>query len=371
MMETNRLQIMYEKKPCYEIVFETSFEQLWEELEKLEASDKKLCIITDSNVEKIYGEEIVNLLQDKCKKVSLFSFKAGEEHKTLDTVKTIYDFLIKEGFDRKDMLLALGGGVVGDMTGFVAATYLRGVDFIQIPTTLLAQADSSIGGKTGVDFDGYKNMVGAFKMPKLVYMNISTLNTLPDRQYFAGFAEIMKHGLIKDEAFYTWLLSNIYEICEKQTETMQEMIFRSCEIKKQIVEKDPTEKGERALLNLGHTVGHAIEKHKNFELYHGECVALGVVAAAFISYKRNLIKMDDYYEIRDMFVPFYLPISVDHISPEEVLRLTRSDKKSENGKIKFVLLKKIGKAVIDDSVTEAEILEAINEIYYSEEDANE
>lgn len=370
-METTRLQIMYEKKPCYEIVYEQSFDRLADELSALGTENKKLCIITDSKVKNLYGDEVLKLLAGCCRKAVLFSFPAGEESKNLDTVKEAYEFLIKEGFDRKDMLLALGGGVTGDLTGFVAATYLRGVDFVQIPTTLLAQADSSIGGKTGVDFDSYKNMVGAFKMPRLVYMNIAVLQTLEGRQFFSGFAEIMKHGLIKDEAFYLWLLENMYEICDRNLDTLQEMVFRSCQIKKQVVEKDPTEKGERALLNYGHTIGHAIEKAKHFSLYHGECVALGAVAAAYISYKRNMISMEEYYEIRDMFVPFNLPISVEDIDPAEIVKLTRSDKKMEAGKIKFVLLKKIGKAVIDDTVTEQEILDAVNEIYFSEEDAHE
>ena len=273
-------------------------------------------------------------------------------------------------FRSKDMLLALGGGVTGDITGYAAATFLRGIDYVQIPTTLLAQADSSIGGKTGVDFDGYKNMVGAFKMPRLVYMNLEVLRTLEERQYFAGFAEVMKHGLIKDAVFYEWLIENMYEICERDLDVLQEMMMRSCTVKRLVVEKDPTEQGDRALLNFGHTIGHAIEKAKGFELYHGECVALGAVAAAYISWKRELLTMEEYYEVRDMFVPFYLPISVDNIDPQEILRLTKSDKKMESGNIKFVLLKKIGKAVLDRTVTDEEILAAIEEIYFSEEDAH-
>lgn len=366
-----RLPILYNKKPCYDIVFSQSFAELAEELKDLEAENKKLCIVTDSNVEKLYAKELKELLTGKCRKVVVYSFPSGEASKTLDTIKEIYRFLIEEGFDRKDMLLALGGGVVGDMTGYAAATYLRGIDYVQIPTTLLAQTDSSIGGKTGVDFDGYKNMVGAFKMPRLVYMNLAVLKTLDDRQFFAGFAEVMKHGLIKDDSFYEWLISNMYEICERDMDTLEDMVMRSCTIKKLVVEKDPTEQGDRALLNFGHTIGHAIEKAKNFELYHGECVALGVVAAAYISWKKELLSMEEYYEIRDMFVPFYLPITVENIEPEQIVELTKSDKKMEDGKLKFVLLKKIGKAVIDRSVTEEEILAAVKEIYYSEEDAHE
>lgn len=361
-----RINVLYGRKPCYDIVFEQSFDALWTELEKLEAGGKKLCIVTDSQVDALYGETVLNLLEEKCKKAVKFVFPAGESSKNLDVVKLLYKFLIEEKFDRSDMLIALGGGVTGDLTGFAAATYLRGIEFVQIPTTLLAQADSSIGGKTGVDFEDYKNMVGAFKMPKLVYMNISVLKTLESRQFFSGFAEVMKSALIKDDLFYEWLIENMYEICEKNEETLLEMVMRSCMIKKQVVEKDPTEKGERALLNLGHTIGHAIEKAKNFELYHGECVALGTVAAAFISYKKEYLSKEEYLEIRDMFVPFYLPITVEDIDPQEILKYTKSDKKMEAGQIKFILLKKIGKAVIDRTVTDEEILAAIDEIYFRE-----
>jgi len=368
---SERLSVLYNKKPCYDIVFTQSFDELWNELQALGCENRKLCIVTDSRVDELYGTAVLSLLEGKCLKAVKYVFPNGEENKTLDTVKGVYRFLIGEGFDRRDMLIALGGGVVGDLTGYTAATYLRGVDFIQIPTTLLSQADSSIGGKTGVDFDGYKNMVGAFKMPRLVYMNLSVLATLEDRQFFSGFAEIMKHGLIKDGIFYEWLIENLYEICERDLNVLQEMLQRSCSVKKLVVEKDPTEQGDRALLNLGHTIGHAIEKYKNFQLYHGECVALGCVAAAYISWKREMLSMEEYYEIRDMFVPFNLPISIEGIDPQEILRLTKSDKKMEAGKIKFILLKKIGKAVIDRTVTDEEILAAVNEIYFSEEDAHE
>ena len=364
---SERLTINYEKKPCYDIVFAESFAELTEELSKLNISEKKVCVVTDSHVKGLYGDEVMSLLTGKCKKNVIYSFPAGEENKTLDTVREAYRFLIEEKFDRKDLLIALGGGVVGDVTGFIAATYLRGVDFVQIPTTLLAQADSSIGGKTGVYFDGFKNMVGAFYMPKLVYMNIATLKTLDDRQFYNGFAEVMKHGLIKDGAFYEWLLDKMYEICDRDTDTLLNMVQKSCMVKKLVVEKDPTEKGDRALLNFGHTIGHAIEKAKNFTLSHGECVALGSVAAAFISWKHEWLSMEEYYEIRDMFVPFNLPISVEGIDPEEILALTKSDKKVEGSKIKFILLKKVGKAVIDLNVTDDDILNAVKEILYIED----
>lgn len=365
----NRMTINYEKKPCYDIVFTKDFDLLLDELQAFDIGNRRVAIIADTNTKALFGDAILHILEGNCKKVILYAFPAGESHKTLDTVKDIYKTLIEEKYDRKDLLIALGGGVVGDVTGYAAATYLRGIDFIQIPTTLIAQSDSSIGGKTGVDFDGYKNMVGAFYMPKLVYMNVSVLKELDDRQFYAGFAEVMKHGLIKDAMFYEWLLENMYEIHERDLDTLEEMVMRSCTVKKLVVEKDPTEKGDRALLNFGHTIGHAIEKNMNFEMLHGECIALGMVAAAFISWKHNWLSMEEYYEVRDMFVPFNLPISIDNIEPDQILQLTKSDKKMEAGQIKFVLLKKVGKAVIDKTVTDEEILDAIREIYFSDEDA--
>lgn len=367
---SNRLAVNKDRKFCYDIVFEQDFSKLPEELLQLDETmnTKKICIVTDSNVEKLYAKELQNLLTPYVCSVEIFVFPAGEENKNLKTVQNLYEFLIEKNFTRKDMLIALGGGVVGDLTGFCAATFLRGIDFIQIPTTLLAQVDSSIGGKTGVDFEQYKNMVGAFHMPRLVYMNLSTLKDLNGRQYFAGMAEVLKSALLKDASFYEWLLTNLYEICDREPQTVEEMVLSTCTIKKNIVEKDPYEKGDRALLNLGHTLGHAIEKYKNFKLLHGECVALGTVCAAYISWKRQLLSDDEYYEIRDMFVPFNLPITIDDIVPAEVVRLTHSDKKMEADGIKFILLKKVGKAVIDKTVTDEEMLSAIKEIHFTEED---
>ena len=366
-----RMTVSRDGTPCYDIVFEKDFSALAGEIKALGYGERKLCIVTDSHVEPLYAARVRDALEAENIRTELYVFPAGEENKNLDTVRSLYTFLIGRRFARKDCLIALGGGVVGDLTGFTAATYLRGIDFIQIPTTLLAQVDSSIGGKTGVDFDGYKNMVGAFHMPALVYMNLSTLTTLEARQFYSGFAEAMKSALIADARYYEWMIANMYEICDREPEVMAELVRRSCEIKRKIVENDPEEKGERALLNLGHTIGHAIEKAKGFSLTHGECVALGCVAAAFISWKMEMLPMEEYYEIRDMFVPFNLPISVDELEPERILDLTRSDKKMDNGQIRFILLNKIGKAVIDMSVTDEQILAAIDEINFTDEDAHE
>ena len=364
----NWIPVHMDGKIIYDIVLEDSFDSLAKEISVLGTEKKKICIIADSNVADIYLDEVTRILFGCCREVTSYVFPAGEENKNLKTVQGAYEHLILNHYDRKDLLVALGGGVTGDLCGFVAATYLRGVDFVQIPTTLLSQVDSGIGGKTGVDFDSYKNMVGAFHMPRLVYMNLDTLQTLDARQYYSGFAEIMKHGLIKDAKYYEWLISNMYEICERDPETLLSMIKRSCEIKKEVVENDPTEQGERALLNFGHTIGHAIEKSSGFQMLHGECVALGCVAAAYISWKKELIEMEEYYEIRDMFVPFNLPISADDLDVAKIVALTKSDKKMRGGKIRFVLLDRIGHARIDDTVTDEEMTAAIEELNFKDED---
>ena len=362
------LTVHLDDKPIYDIVYEESFDALPSMIKELGYSNRKICVVSESHVASLYLDAILHSIKDACTYTTSFVFPEGEASKNLNVVRDLYTHLIEEKFDRNDVLIALGGGVVGDMTGFAAATYLRGIDFIQIPTTLLAQVDSSIGGKTGVDFDSYKNMVGAFHMPRLVYMNLDTLQTLDARQYYSGFAEIMKHGLIKDAKYYEWLISNMYEICERDPETLLSMIKRSCEIKKEVVENDPTEQGERALLNFGHTIGHAIEKNSGFQMLHGECVALGCVAAAYISWKKELIEMEEYYEIRDMFVPFNLPISADDLDVAKIVALTKSDKKMRGGKIRFVLLDRIGHARIDDTVTDEEMTAAIEELNFKDED---
>lgn len=352
------------KNGTYDILLRDSFADLADGLKAIGCEGHRICIVTDSNVAPLYLDEIKAIAADCCTALEVFEFEAGEQNKTLDVVKNLYEKLIQAGFDRKDYLLALGGGVVGDLTGFAAATYLRGIKFIQIPTTLLAQVDSSSGGKTGVDFDQYKNMVGAFHQPSLVYINCSVLKSLPEEQFVNGMAEVLKHGLILDADYYEWLIEHMGDIDDRDMDVLTEMVARSCEIKKYIVEKDPDEtKGDRALLNFGHTIGHAIEKQKNFELLHGECVSLGTVAAAYISWKRGMIDEDEFYEIRDMNVGFGLPISFEGVAVEDVVAATKKDKKMEADKIKFVLLKKLGHACLVTDVTDAEMLEAIKTLH--------
>ena len=353
----------------YAIYLEPDFQGLGYALADLETKERKICIVADSTTAELYLEPLKAALQGCCARVTSFVFPAGEEHKTLDTVRALYEHLILEKFDRKDLLAALGGGVVGDLTGFAAATYLRGVRFIQVPTTLLSQVDSSIGGKTGVDFDSYKNMVGAFHMPSLVYMNLGTLKSLPERQFASGMGEIIKHGLIQDRDYYEWLSSHEKEVASRNYDALLPMVEGSCRIKRHVVEEDPTEKGIRAWLNFGHTAGHAIEKLKEFSLCHGECVAVGSVAAAWISWKRGYLTREELLEIENVFRRYGLPVRVSGLEPERILSATKLDKKMEAGKIKFVLLKSIGEAFVARDVEDQELLEAIR--YVCEENGHE
>lgn len=357
-----RLTVKREQEFEYDIVMESDFSQLASELIRLQLQNKKACIVTDSNVSLLYEDAVRKELEKEFSFVTTFVFDAGEKQKNLSTVQRVYEHLISNHFDRKDVLIALGGGVTGDLTGFAAATYLRGIAFIQIPTTLLAQVDSSIGGKTGVDFEQYKNMVGAFHQPLLVYMNINTCKTLPDVEFSCGMGEILKHGLIKDSFYYKWINDNKDAIQSRDYHTMQEMIYRSCVIKKCVVENDPTEKGERALLNFGHTLGHAVEKLMNFQLHHGQCVGIGMTAAAYISYKRGLLTETELADIKETNTIFGIPNHCYKLLPESILAVTKLDKKMDQGKIKFILLQSVGTAYIDTTVTDAELLDAINYI---------
>ncbi len=352
----------------YDIIIGGSFDPLGDRIEELGFKDRRIFIISDSNVYPLYGDAVRGCVSSVASEVHHFVFDAGEENKNLDWVSGMYRAMTEAHLDRKDLVIALGGGVCGDMAGFASATYLRGIDFIQIPTTLLACTDSSIGGKTGVDLDELKNMVGAFHMPRLVYINLDTLGSLDDRDFSSGMAEIIKHGLIRDNKYYEWIINHFQEINERDHDTLVYMIRRSCEIKRDVVEADPTEQGERAVLNFGHTIGHAIEKYMDLKLRHGECVALGSVASAYISYKRGMLSTEEYYEIRDMFVPFSLPITLpDDADAEKILSLTRSDKKMNGSQIRFILLKKCGKAYIDTTVTDEEMLSGIKELILTED----
>lgn len=361
-MEHNILNVRREGEFYYPIYFEEDFAELCSGLKKENLVGRRVCIVSDSNVFPLYGDKVKKILESVEESVDVFVFEAGEPNKNLDTVQNLYRTLIENKIDRTGFLIALGGGVTGDLTGFAAATYLRGIDFIQIPTTLLAQVDSSVGGKTGVDFQQYKNMVGAFHQPRLVYMNMNTLNTLPETEFICGMGEVLKTGLICDSELFRSVCRQKKQIRGLDSQVLASVIRRCCEIKAGVVERDPKEQGERALLNLGHTIGHAVEKLMDFQLLHGQCVAVGIIATAAISRNRGLLSEKEYQEILCGCRDFGLPVSVQGLDPEKILEATRNDKKMEQGHIKFILMKGIGNSFIDKTLSDQEILKGIQEI---------
>lgn len=361
-----KLTVHRDGTAIYDIILDTSFNHLADEVKKFGLNGRRICIVTDSTVAELYLDQVRKILAPCCRELIDFTFPAGEPSKNLNTVQDLYETLILNHFDRKDWLVALGGGVVGDLCGYAAATYLRGVSFIQIPTTLLSQVDSSIGGKTGVDFSCYKNMVGAFHMPKLVYTNVRTLLTLSQEQYSSGMGEVIKHGLILDEAYYKWILAHKEEIRDRDLDICLTMILQSNEIKRQVVEEDPTEQGQRALLNFGHTLGHALEKQLNFRYLHGHCVGLGCLAAMKICEQRGFIAPSETKEFKDLMEFLQMPTEVSGPSQNDVLADTKSDKKMDGNTIRFILLQKIGQAYIDLQVTAEEMRTGLSNILKQE-----
>jgi 3-dehydroquinate synthase len=321
------------------------------ELLKSHLPKGRVAIVTNSTVAPLYLEK----LQDTLRQIGVSSvtiiLKDGEVYKTFETLNLIYDALLTHRCERSTPLIALGGGVIGDMTGFAAACYLRGVPFIQIPTTLLSQVDSSVGGKTGINHPLGKNMIGAFYQPQLVLADISTLNTLPDKELSAGLAEVIKYGLIRDLPFLEWLEQNMDRLLSRDPEALQYAVFRSCENKAEVVAADEREGGERALLNLGHTFGHAIESGMGYGCWlHGEAVAAGTIMAADLSQRLGWISAADVERVRTLFLRANLPVISPDLGVEKYLEFMGHDKKVEGGKLRFVLLKQIGHAVIEGNV---------------------
>jgi 3-dehydroquinate synthase len=287
----------------------------------------------------------------------------GEQHKNLDWANAIYTSLLTNMFDRKSALVALGGGVIGDLTGFAAATFLRGVPFIQVPTTLLAMVDSSVGGKTGVNHAMGKNMIGAFYQPKKVLMDLSVLKTLPKEEFLSGMAEVIKYGVIRDAAFFDYLVNNREKILSLDPDALSHVIQRSCEIKAEVVSKDECEGGLRAILNYGHTVGHALEKAENYTMRHGYAVAIGMVYAARLAHKTGLCDASVSQRVEELIKSYGLPTDLSALSRKpavtELMDTMQIDKKAEGGKVKFVLPKKIGEVVITQEWDERQLQELI------------
>jgi 3-dehydroquinate synthase len=318
-----------------------------------------IYIVTNTTVAPLYAQRLTNTLETFGKPVRTITLADGESYKDWKNLQLIFDDLLKFGADRQTMLVALGGGVIGDMTGFAAASFMRGIRFIQVPTTLLAQVDSSVGGKTGINHPLGKNMIGAFHQPVAVIADLNTLKTLPPRELSAGLAEVVKHGAIADSQFLDWIEANAKSLLNCDTAAMGHAVLRSCEIKSTVVSADEREGGIRATLNFGHTFGHAIEAGMGYgEWLHGEAVGCGMVLGADLSCRLNFITKAEAKRLTNIIQSMNLPIAPPKFGAERYMELMQVDKKTEGGQIRYVVLEKIGKAQIK-SVPDAQVIDTL------------
>ncbi len=317
--------------------------QIPEILEKMEVG-KKYAIITDSIVEKLFAKKLQNALKRKKIKSEIISFKKGEQSKTMATAEKLGEEMVKKGFDRQDAVIALGGGVVGDLGGFVASIYMRGIPYIHIPTTLMAMVDSAIGGKTGVDLKNGKNLMGTITQPKAVFVDIAYLKNLPVKQIQNGLAEVIKYGVIKDKRLFKFLERNMEKILEKDPDTLEYILKRSIKVKVNIVRKDEREKtGLRATLNYGHTYGHALEKLSGYKLLHGHAISIGMIIVNKLAVAKGALKEKDANRIKELLKSAGLPITtMKKVTKKDLL----SDKKKEGDYVNLILATKIGNATI-------------------------
>jgi len=324
------------------------------ELFKPWIADKSVFVITNTTVGPLYSKALIQTISGDAKSVHEIVLPDGESYKDWATLQKIFDALLTYGADRKSVLIALGGGVIGDMVGFAAASFMRGIRFIQVPTTLLAQVDSSVGGKTGINHPLGKNMIGAFHQPVAVIADLDTLKSLPPRELSAGLAEVIKHGAIADATFFDWIEAHRQELLNCDSNAMSHAVERSCEIKSTVVAADEKESGIRAILNFGHTFGHAIESGLGYgEWLHGEAVGCGMVMAADLSSRLGYLQTEDVNRIKKLITAMGLPDSAPKLGNDRYFELMRIDKKSEGGEIRYITLEAIGKAkieAVDDAI---------------------
>ena len=311
----------------------------------------RLVVITDSTVNRLYGRTLSRALEDDGFGVSTLEVPPGEEQKSLENAGLLYEQLTAVRAERTTPILALGGGVIGDLAGFVAATYQRGVPLVQLPTTLLAQVDSSVGGKVAVDHGQLKNMIGAFYQPEMVITDTGTLKSLPDEELVNGLAEVIKSAAIRDGRFFSFLEENMGRIKSLDEDTLEETVFQSVKIKAEVVAEDELDMGLRRILNYGHTIGHAVESVSDFKIKHGKAVAIGMVAAAKISNKRGMLGDTEVKRLQGLIEQAGLPTEIPDLGVEEIIQAMQHDKKVREGKARFVLLKSIGNAVVADDVS--------------------
>jgi 3-dehydroquinate synthase len=348
----------------YEILIGAKLEKLGEEMLKLRFG-KKTAVVTNPTVNRLYGQRVLKTLTAADFRAMPVEIPDGEQYKTLDWANAVFTALLINTFDRRSPLVALGGGVIGDLTGFAAACYMRGVPFVQVPTTLLAMVDSSVGGKTGVNHSLGKNMIGAFYQPRLVLMDLDALKTLPKEELLSGMAEVIKYGVIWDRELFDFLEKNREKILNLEEGPLGHIIRRSCEIKADVVSKDEREGGLRAILNFGHTVGHAVETLSDYTSRHGEAVAIGMVYAAKLAHRTGLCDARVPERIEKLINAYGLPTSLSAMKQRPAVTrfmdMIQVDKKAEAGKVRFVLPKKIGEVVITGEWGEQQLQELLAE----------
>lgn len=349
------------KESTYPIIISDKFYPPSECLQKRKV---QCVIITDSHVEPLYLDALTASVKEIFSNIISYVFPAGEGSKSMNEVKNIYLHLIRNNVKREDVIIALGGGVTGDLAGYVAATYFQGIKLIQVPTTLLSQVDSSVGGKTAVNYMQVKNVIGAFYHPMQVQINYSVLRTLPMREIRNGLVEILVHAIIKDEDLFSFIERNLEKIERLNQEILEELIYRNCKIKGMVVERDERDLGERAILNFGHTYGHAIESAYKYRYRHGECVAIGIVGACYIAEKRKLLDHTVTKRIKDLLKRMQVLHTIHDCNKSEILEFIMHDKKIRGETICFILPSAIGhvkKYEIDDKAMIADVLDILSE----------
>lgn len=323
---------------------------------------RRIFVIIDRKVDAIYGQLIRNVIDSIAVKSFIWTAPSSERLKSFKTIYRIFSYLFDESFGRDTLFIVIGGGTIGDVAGFAASTYMRGISLIHIPTTLLSAVDSSIGGKTGINFNEAKNLIGAFYQPELVLIDTSFLNSLPDEELISGFGEVIKYSYLSDKKFYSRLLSDNISLLERDSEFLENIIFESAKIKSSVVSKDEFEKsGLRKILNLGHTFAHALESNSAYKLSHGKAVIAGIICSLFLSYELKLIKQDRFNYMLQLPMKFKSSIKLKNIDEKEILRLMNYDKKNRDGELKFVLIKDFGEIIVDVSVNKKLILKSIKE----------
>ncbi len=321
---------------------------------------QKLILVSNPTVFPLYGQKVVASLEDAGFMVQVVLIPDGETYKNMAEAEKILDAMVASCLERGSMVIALGGGVVGDLAGFVAAIYQRGIDFVQLPTTLLAQVDSSVGGKVAVNHHWGKNLIGAFHQPRLVLIDINTLGTLNDKEYHSGLAEVLKYGIIYDASFFRYLEENVSKIIARDPECLSTIIYHSCRIKSEIVAEDEREEGLRAVLNLGHTFGHAIEKLTSYNVYsHGEAVAIGTMPALYLAQDKGFLQENEAGRIKELYLQMGIPTVFPALEAEEIYTAMLNDKKVIEGRLRIVLPRGIGDFTIVDDCSKEKIIKAI------------